>query len=286
MQGTKIDPSFIITSVMEIIRKTGKFNSYIDKWDEKPTPQKTWENFKTHFQQAQKKVRLHASTTTTSEAGYANMVNDISTGVANMMSDSDTTPEATHFLQTLSSSVVQNQEQLNQVTDSINNLQHQLQAMNAATSNHQRPSTFQPPPPPYQPPPQQQYQMPPQQQAYCPPVPPQFQQPYMQFQQQPAQKHRSNNGNGRRNNNNMQQQKYQQPYGYGQQQGFIQQQGQAQQNSGRRRQRNPNNGTNHYCWTCGAENHPSAQCKTPAQGHQWGATFRNRFNGNNNGCWN
>ena len=39
-----------------------------------------------------------------------------------------------------------------------------------------------------------------------------------------------------------------------------------------------------YCWTHGACAHTSAECKTPAQGHQPFATFRNRLNGNNAGC--
>ncbi len=60
------------------------------------------------FQQVLKKVRARADTTT-QEAVYSNMVNDITKGVANMMSDTETTPEAINFLQTLSSSVTKNQ---------------------------------------------------------------------------------------------------------------------------------------------------------------------------------
>ena len=147
MQGTRIDPSLIISTVQEIIRKTGKFHSHIDKWDEKLAAQKTWDNFKTHFQQAQKKVRMRAATTT-EEVGYTNIISDITTGVANMISDTESTPEATNFLQTLSSSVVHNQGHLNQITDTLNDLQTQLAAINASRSNHQQP----PPPPQFQPP--------------------------------------------------------------------------------------------------------------------------------------
>ena len=159
MQGTRIDPSLIISTVQEIICKTGKLHSHIDKWDEKTVAQKTWDNFKTHFQQAQKKVRMRAATTT-EEVGYTNIISDITTGVANMISDTESTPEATNFLQTLSSSVVHNQGHLNQITDTLNDLQTQLAAINAARSNHQQPT----PPPQFQPPrpPQQQFQPPPQ----------------------------------------------------------------------------------------------------------------------------
>ena len=47
---------------------------------------------------------------------------------------------------------------------------------------------------------------------------------------------------------------------------------------------NNNNKTKRYCWTHGACAHTSAECKTPAQGHQPFANFRNRLNGNNAGC--
>ena len=215
------------------------------------------------------------------------MVNDITEGVANMMSDMQATPEAINFLQTLSSSVTKNQEQLNQVTSSINNLQNQVQqAMNAATNNNR--NTYQPPP--------QQFPNPPFQPTFCPLIPQQFQQPYEQYPQQNPEQGRNNNNRWGNRNNNCQQGGYNQGY-YDQgqqQQGYMQYQPvwyqqamtrKQQNNTGQRRQRTPNNGMNHYCWTCGAGNHPSAQCKNPAPGHQWGATFRQRFGGNQNGCW-
>ena len=39
-----------------------------------------------------------------------------------------------------------------------------------------------------------------------------------------------------------------------------------------------------YCWTHGACSHDGTECQTPAVGHQPYATFRNRLNGNNDGC--
>ena len=41
----------IITTCYNIFRKTGRFNSALQKWNEKPDADKTWDNFKTHFWQ-------------------------------------------------------------------------------------------------------------------------------------------------------------------------------------------------------------------------------------------
>ena len=263
MQNTTIDPALLISTVKEIIRKTGKFNSHIDKWDDKPPNEKTWDTFKSYFQQAQKKVRQHASTTT-AEAGYANMVSDITDNVANIISETEATPEATNFLKSLTTSVKQNQQQLNQVTDYIKQL-HQLQfhSMNMANSPN-----VAPPPPPQQPPftpnviPQppphnQPFNPPPFQQPYCPPISPQNQPPYMQYQQQNYVQPPNNNNNNIKNNNTNN--------------------NSSQSNRQRRRQ--------FYCWTHGACNHPSSACRIPANGHYFQATFKNRYGGSNKGCY-
>lgn len=42
--------------------------------------------------------------------------------------------------------------------------------------------------------------------------------------------------------------------------------------------------TSHYCWTCGASNHPSKKCKFKAPGHQDLATFENKMGGSKAYC--
>ena len=50
--GTPQPVTIIITTVYEILRKTGKFTSPLKKWKLRPAPDKTWENFKLHFREA------------------------------------------------------------------------------------------------------------------------------------------------------------------------------------------------------------------------------------------
>ena len=130
--------------------------------------------------------------------------------------------------------------------------------------------------------------MPFQQQNYgfCPPVPPNhhFHQGHNQsFQQQFPQGTQQQQGFNQSGYNqpSFQAQGFQ-PYG-----GFNGQRrrGRGGRNNGGRRNRLPT-GYNHYCWTCGACNHPSMQCPNPIPGHQNRATFRNRMNGNQNNCYN
>ena len=87
--GTPQPATTIITTVYEILRKTGKFTSSLKKWKLKPAPEQTWENFKQLFRQAARDLR-EFDPTTTREAGYSNMVNSITTGVANMLQSTET----------------------------------------------------------------------------------------------------------------------------------------------------------------------------------------------------
>jgi hypothetical protein len=66
---------------------------------------------------------------------------------------------------------------------------------------------------------------------------------------------------------------------------------QADNNSNRRNRRNTNNNANNnttnnerYCWTHGRRSHPSANCRSPADGHQNAATLANRMGGTNRYC--
>ena len=47
---------------------------------------------------------------------------------------------------------------------------------------------------------------------------------------------------------------------------------------------NPRTDTSKYCWSHGACNHGSAQCKKPKEGHQWSATFKNKMGGSTYYC--
>ena len=289
--GTPQPATTIMAIVYEIFRKCGKFRSALEKWNEKPPNQQTWLQFKLHFRQASKRLK-EFSADTTGQAGYSNMVSEITTGVVNLLQNNENntgTEEAQHFLQHMSAAVQQNQDILPQLVNTVNalnnnmsNMETKLQALNAT---RQPPAANNPPPfvPPFHPPPQY---------PFCQPVnqpggwsPP----PFMQ----------QNNQGYTPQGNNQPQWNQQNPPAFQQQ--FQSQQGGAGRGYGGRRGNGGGRGgggrnfrsagrggqqqQRHYCWTHGACSHPSAQCRNPAVGHQWTATFRNMMNGNNLGVW-
>ena len=50
-------------------------------------------------------------------------------------------------------------------------------------------------------------------------------------------------------------------------------------NSNKKKRRKPRLDTSKYCWSCGAWNHISADCKNKKSGHKDEATFKNRMGG-------
>ena len=222
------------------------------------------------------------------------MVDDITQGVANLLqtTDDDNSQGAEHFLQNLTTAVTTNQSALNQVNSNVEDLQNAIQALNAARNTNNPRGGYN----------NQQQQQPPQSfqpvdysRAYRqaplngPSNPQQGQMPFMMqppsFQPQFHQRSQFSN---------QQQQAFQPPQHGGRGRGREDRRtcrssngnpnNWNQRNSNRPPAHQPRN--NHYCWTCGACAHPSSQCQTPAMGHQWNASFRNRFNGNAADVWN
>ena len=310
--GTPQPATTIITTVYEILRKTGHFTSSLKKWKNRPAPDKTWENFKLHFREASKDLKEYAPTTT-SQAGYSNMVNDITSGVANMLQSSDTEDSvaAEAFLNQLTAAVNQSQAGLERMTTQVSSLQDELNSLNAVrssnnTSNNQasgnrfrnsnppmyqgndinqayqqaplmpQPGNPQNPPPhspyfvPYQPFNNNMNNYPPQ--NYPNPMPPQnYGNQYNSNNNN--RRPRSNQGRGYRNNNRQSNNNNwnHTPSSFQSNNNFN---------------NNGSNRSNHYCWTHGRGGHPSSQCRTPSNGHQSRASFNNKMNGNNEGCWN
>ena len=76
------------------------------------------------------------------------MINEITSGVANLLQTNDTDHEvAQQFLQNLTNAVNGNQESVNVLNNNFQTLQENLEAMNAA-----RAASSRPPPPPNPPP--------------------------------------------------------------------------------------------------------------------------------------
>ena len=289
--GDRVTPMHFMTIIYNILRKTGKYNSPLQKWNEKAETDKTWENFKNHFRQAST-VMKEFNTDTAADAGYANLANDITQNLANLLKVQDNEEDqkaANKFMHQVTSAVNQNQtllpqlfHSMNMMNENINTLQNNMNAMKSGNSNMPRTSNqtqpnrntlFQqmPPPPPAQPfqplpPPGSQpqgnmFQAPPsfQQMTFCPPVNQGYMPPQFQSNQQFGRGRGQGRGNGNNNNGGN---------GYS---GNNQRQGRNQQ-----RQK-------FYCWTHGVCFHPGVNCMTPAQGHQPFATFQNPMNGNMKG---
>ena len=289
--GDTVTANHLITICYNIFRKTGKFNSALQKWNEKNTADKTWDNFKQHFREASI-VLKEFDGTTTGEAGYANKIAaDVTNNLANMLQQQNHTPEdqqaATDFMMNMTSAVQHNQQilpqlfnNMSQMNETIQTLQQNMNAMsvaNAATRNNhnnqqrqqvpfQQQQSFQP---------FQQQQPSPntmfQQMPFCPPANQQFILPPMQqgFNNFQNQNNRNNNNRGgnNRNNNNGGGQNFSQNFNGG---------GMGRGQSAPKQK--------YYCWSHGVCNHPGINCRTPNQGHQPYATFQNPMGGTMKGA--
>ena len=287
--GDRVTANQLMTIVYNILRKTGRFNSSLQKWNEKTPADKTWDNFKVHFRQAATVIKEFASTTT-GDVGYANQIaNDVTKNLANMLKSNTNEQEqqaATEFMQNVSNAVSYNQHLLPQLinnistmSEKINTLQQNMQAINLANAASAR-NTQNPPPvnsPSQQPPNTSFQQMP-------PPPPPQYPPNQGQFQ----------GYNNTNTNNQFQRMPYCQPTQQypmqNQNQGFQPSfQQQQQGNRGGRSQGRGNRGgrgnfrQKYYCWSHGVCNHPGVNCRSPSQGHQPYATFQNTMRGSEKG---
>ena len=274
--GTPQPPETIITYCYNILRKTGRFNNALQKWNEKLDADKTWENFKTHFCQAHQHLREFAPSTVT-DAGYTReMANAIAEGVANIINEpTENTQETEAFIKNLSQAVEHNQQMLPQLfqslhlmSENINSLQNDIHSLNA-TTQQRRPAQQQQNPPPPQP--GTQFQAPPPPQQFHPHInappgfngfipPPMNQQQFYPPPARPFQYSQRGVTSGRGGRGRYQGYGGRGGQGGGSGRGYQQQQRQQQQN--------------HFCWSHGFGNHPSGQCRNPAYGHQWSATAR------------
>ena len=289
--GDTVTGNHLITICYNIFRKTGKFNSALQKWNEKTPTDKTWDNFKQHFREASI-VLKEFDGTTTGDAGYANQIaTDVTNNLANLLQNHQHSPEeqqaATDFMMNMSNAANYNQQVLPQLfsnmaqmNEKITNMQNSMNALSLANAarnnNNQNNQQRQNPPPQQFPPVQQQFQQGPppntmfQQMPFCPPTNQQYMLPPMMqgFQNQ---QQNNNNRNNNRNNNNRN-------FNFNGGAQF----GQQNFNGNTNRQGPPKQ--KYYCWSHGVCNHPGINCRTPNQGHQPYATFQNPMGGTMKGA--
>ena len=271
-----------------IFQETGKFSRALRKWTQKDGPDKTWANFKIHFQEASDE-HMEFGATTAAEAHFsAQQANSIAEQVAAQLQPVLQAEQTTQvrFSEDQVPQPATAPDQNNLLLHTINMLQEQMQAMQAAiaqpnTRRKQRgrngrgnsrnnnnnnnnnngnsnngnqfgygqnnyQQTFNGPPPGFPP-----HQMPNQYTGFVHPS---------NYNQQPLPR-----------------QQFQMPSQnnqllYQNQQNFTGNPYLANQQF-----RNPQE----YCWTHGLCAHAGCNCRTPAEGHQPNATRENRMGGSN-----
>ena len=104
-----------------VLLKTNKFKSYLDKWNNKISTNQTWELFKLRFCKAAKILRKFL-TATSQQVGFTNQaVQEISNNVSNMINaNTQDTSGADSFMQERSTAVAENQQLLPQLLQSLN----------------------------------------------------------------------------------------------------------------------------------------------------------------------
>ena len=294
--GAPMTASQLIDIATIILQKANIFTSDFRKWNARPAAEKTWANYKTHFDEAQDSIKKAVPTQTVSELGYHQTANhmqqlpsipeftqeDVVNGVYNKIAQ-ETANNAVHDAAMAAAQAEEQQLQATLQAATQHN-QHMMQQMNAlaATVNTLQ-SRLNNQPPPMQP--------------FQSQIPPQFQPPMQQYQQNPqggrgsgggrgggrgGRRNRSRGGRGGRGSyvNTIQQQParmQQQPFQlYNQQQQYQQQYQQPQRQTFEGPQ---------YCWTHGNCRHPGWACENKANGHQDHATFNNMMNGNEYKCY-
>jgi hypothetical protein len=91
-------PQQMINLGLIIITKSNVFASNIQKWHARPDADKTWQNFKTHFIEAQQAIRQSQPTITTDSLGYhgqANAATTVDEVISKLSSQQSTASEAT-----------------------------------------------------------------------------------------------------------------------------------------------------------------------------------------------
>ena len=201
--GATMSGNQLIDIATIILQRANIFTSDFRKWNAKPAEEKTWANYRTHFDVAQDSIKKAVPTQTVSDLGYhqsANFATDLPTNPAlshedlvNGVYNRIAQESANSAAQDAAMAAAQAEEQQMQATLNATAQQSQqmMQQMNALVTsvsslqsrfNNQQPPNQQPyqaPPQQYQAP-QQQYQAP--QQQYQAPQQQQYQAP-QQFQQ-------------------------------------------------------------------------------------------------------
>ena len=203
-------PEQVLRIAYNLIFKCGEFERECEKWTEKPTNDKTWANFKTHFTRAHKRMRDSKASAGSAGFGRANaVIEETATQLANLAQGHAADRQIIEGVQGVNTTILQE----------VNRITHALDAVVADIAA-------------------------------------------LRLQNNPQ----GGRGNGGRN--------------AGGRGGGNRGRGRGGRGNPQRTVRQFQN--DNYCWTHGHdlhENHTSAICNWPAEGHQVAATKTNHMNG-------
>jgi hypothetical protein len=149
----------IIAKAYIIINNTRRFKLPINEWNRKPAADKNWNSFKTHFRQAHREFRETTDVTIEEselESNQANFVQRVIEGLRAADADETENDPSANLMQEMANSATRSEAtqqqlatQLREVTQTLANLQAQVQQQPPQYQPVQPPQ-FQYPPPQYQ----------------------------------------------------------------------------------------------------------------------------------------
>ena len=234
----RVDMAYIV------LQRCKPFKMSLREWNGRPVADRTWNNFKNHFREAQISLRKTGEITIEEGINHTEMINLVSKGVRAALEEHEQPREET------ANNVEETNSDLRQQLDEMRQMLEQMNAVQQAIPNQQNTMQMQYPAQPWM-------QTQPQYQQYTPP-----QHKFYQGHQFQEYNQGGRGGRGRSNR-------------YGRD---------GRNGRGGRGGRGASRRERKYCWTHGLCAHNRKECNSPAQGHQQQATLENRMGGNTNGC--
>jgi len=137
-----------ISKAYIVINKTRRFKTAITEWNRRPTADKTWINFKTHFRQAHQEFRETTDVTVEEselQRSHANLVRQVVEGVQTAMTPAvtpaDTSDPSSELIQQMANSANQTSETQQHLLAQLAQMQHAMQQLQMQAS--QQPLPFQ-----------------------------------------------------------------------------------------------------------------------------------------------
>ena len=134
-----------------LLQNTQVYTTALNKWNQRPAAEHSWENFKSHFRDAQKALRKTGSLTLGETINHAEIVNLVQQGVQMALADNETLPppiqQTTATTQKSLNSVtsditmqslMQQMELMKQMMDTMKSMQNNMQSSQSNSRKNKR----------------------------------------------------------------------------------------------------------------------------------------------------